>query len=131
MKILASKAASALCALMLLTIVASAQYRAGVQGAVTDQSGVHVPEASIKVTNIETNISRTATTSNRGVFSVPGLAPGHYRITVEKQGFATATLEDEVVDAEQMRAVNMQMRDRRKSTAVLTLLVRIVGRINK
>lgn len=101
--------AIALCALLLLAVGVSGQYRAGVQGVVTDQSGALVPEASVTVTNVETNISRTATTSNDGVYSVPGLAPGHYTVMVEKMGFAVATLTDVVVDAERMRAVNIQL----------------------
>lgn len=109
MKIPFGKLRLGLAALALVATVATAQYRAGVQGVVTDQSGALVPEASVTVINIETNITRKATTSNDGVFLIPGLAPGHYKVKVEKTGFSDAVLEDVQVEAEQMRAVNMQL----------------------
>lgn len=49
MKIPRNKKQICLAVLMLLSTAVSAQYRAGVQGVVTDQSGALVPEASVTV----------------------------------------------------------------------------------
>jgi len=65
----------------------SAQYRGSLQGTVTDPQGGVVSGATVTLTSNETNSSKTATTSGAGVYSIPGLAPGSYSLTVEKEGF--------------------------------------------
>lgn len=95
--------------LVILSITCFAQYRAGVQGVVTDPSGAVVPGARITLTSLETNNSRTTTSSESGVYSIPGLAPGRYRIVAEKEGFQGKTLENVQVYAEQMQAVNIAL----------------------
>src|SRR6202022_5158558 len=94
---------------LLLCVAAYAQYRAGIQGVVTDASGALVPDAAITLTSNETNISHTTTTGERGVFTVSGLAPGGYTVSVEKVGFTKKILSDIRVDAEQMRSLNVQL----------------------
>ncbi len=86
-----------------------AQYRAGVQGAVTDINGAIVPEAAVTLTSNETNISRSAQTDNSGVYSITGLAPGKYTLTIEKTGFSKKVLDNILVGAEQMQSVNVQL----------------------
>ncbi len=56
-------------------------------GSVTDQAGVSVPEASVTVTAVGTNLSRTVVTGAEGTYVVTGLAPGTYRALVELGGF--------------------------------------------
>src|SRR5262249_30997471 len=46
-----------------------------------------VPGAVVSVTNVATNRERTATSTNGGVYSIAGLAPGEYRVDVELAGF--------------------------------------------
>lgn len=87
--------------------IANAQYRAGIQGVVTDQSGARVPDAAVTVVNQETSLTRTTTTSGTGVFAITGLAPGPYLVTVEKEGFASEVLENVGVSAEQVQSVNV------------------------
>ncbi len=96
-----------LCCSILLASAAHAQYRAGIQGVVTDQTGAVVPDAKITLTSKETNISRTATTVANGVYTIPNLAPGRYTLTVEKEGFKKQLLQDVQVSAEQMQSVNV------------------------
>src|SRR5882724_894810 len=104
-----SSAALYLLMVVVLTQAANAQYRAGVQGVVTDPTGAVVPDAEVTVTSKETQISRTGRTSGGGVFSIPGLGPGRYSITVEKEGFTKKVLDDVLVSAEQMQAVDVQL----------------------
>ena len=58
-----------------------AQYRASLQGTITDATGSVVPGAKITLTSTETNISKTATSSDTGVYAISSLAPGNYTLT--------------------------------------------------
>jgi hypothetical protein len=76
-----------LCLVLFVARGAWAQANAGVTGTVTDSSGAVVPDAAVTVTNEGTSVSNKATTSSSGTYSVTGLNPGSYTITVEKAGF--------------------------------------------
>ena len=64
------------------------QDAATILGEVTDSTGAVIPGATVTVTNVATGISLSTTTNDRGVYSLPGLRPGDYSITVELQGFS-------------------------------------------
>ena len=86
---------------------AQAQYRAAVQGAVTDSTGAVVPGATVTVTSRETNLSRTATTTDNGLYSIPSLPPGRYSLTAEKAGFKKKVLENISVTGDQVQGANV------------------------
>src|SRR5690349_12649650 len=88
---------------------AHAQYRASIQGVVTDPQGGAVSGASVTLTNLETNQVQTATTNDQGIYNFNGLAPSRYSITVEKQGFKKKVLDNVGVIAEQANALNIQL----------------------
>ncbi len=94
---------------LLIGAAAYGQYRAGIQGTVTDPSGALVPGAAITLTSNETNIARSTKTTESGVFNFAGLAPGTYKVAVERTGFSKKILSDVRVDAEQTRALNVQL----------------------
>jgi Carboxypeptidase regulatory-like domain len=104
-----SSVSGVLLVLALLAPIANAQYRAGIQGAVTDPQRAAVSGATVTLTNKETNVSSTTTTDNGGVFTFNALAPGHYSLKVEAGGFKTKTYDDVEVTAEQMNSVNVQL----------------------
>jgi hypothetical protein len=56
-------------------------------GTVVDPSGAAVPGTKITVTNKETDVSRTVPSNERGDYIIPNLAPGHYQLTGEHEGF--------------------------------------------
>ena len=56
-------------------------------GSITDSSGASVPNASVKVTGLSTGVMRSTKTSMDGVYNVPYLSPGVYRVDVEAPGF--------------------------------------------
>ena len=60
---------------------------AAIVGMIRDATGAVVPEATIKVRNTDTNITRDAVSDQGGGFTVPNLAPGPYEVLVEKTGF--------------------------------------------
>jgi len=77
--------------LLMLTLFgasATAQTSFGtIAGTVTDSSGAAVPAASIRITNTDTGLSRSATTSTFGTYSAPSLVAGPYSIATEAPGF--------------------------------------------
>ena len=67
-----------------------AQALSGINGTVTDTSGAVVPSAKVTVTNVDTNVSKTAVTTTAGTFYITDLIPGTYTVRVEKSGFKTS-----------------------------------------
>ncbi len=56
-------------------------------GSITDPSGASIPNATVKVTERSTGATRSTNTSVDGVFNVPYLNPGVYRVEVDAAGF--------------------------------------------
>jgi len=59
---------------------------AGLTGAVTDQSGAVIAGATVTVTS--GNARKTVTSNERGLYSVTGIAPGTYKLSVSAPNFA-------------------------------------------
>ncbi|PYS97761.1 MAG: hypothetical protein DMF63_18700, partial [Acidobacteria bacterium] len=85
---------------MLFSVIANAQFRAGVQGVVTDNAGGTVPGATVTLTNKETNQTQTTQSSDDGFYRFSSLQPGVYTVTVEKDGFKKGVVDDLKIDAE-------------------------------
>lgn len=73
---------------LLFAAAALAQYRAGLQGVISDATGAAVPDATIKLTSKETNIVRATKSNETGAYAIAALPPGSYSMSVEKTGFA-------------------------------------------
>jgi hypothetical protein len=58
-----------------------------IRGTITDPSGAAVSGASITLTNLETNQSRTQTTNSSGSYAFELVPPGEYRVQIEAKGF--------------------------------------------
>ena len=72
----------------LLTGAATAQTTFGViRGRVLDSSGAIVPNITVKVTNTATNIARTVTSNEAGIYEAGYLQPGAYSVSAEQPGF--------------------------------------------
>jgi len=76
----------AMCA---FTALAWAQATSQIQGTVQDASGAAVPGAAVKFTQTETGAARNATSAADGVYVLPNLPIGPYRVEVSKEGFTT------------------------------------------
>lgn len=100
---------AALCALVLLTLTqtARAQFRAAVQGTVTDQSGAVVPAATLTLKNNETGRTQTAESGDEGFYRISELPPGTYTLTIEKAGFKKTSFENLTINAEQVQGVDV------------------------
>ncbi len=73
------------------------EYRGTVTGLVTDSSQATVPDAELTLTNVATNVSLKATSTNSGAYTFSLVQPGEYRLTVQKPGFKTSVLDNLVV----------------------------------
>jgi hypothetical protein len=69
-----------------------------IRGNVVDASGGVVPNVEITITNQETGVARTATSTSDGVYNVPSLMPGTYTVQAKAQGFNSIQMKDVVVN---------------------------------
>ena len=75
---------------VIVSLPIAAQYTTGsIGGTVVDQSGAIVPDATVRVENTETGVSRRVQTNQGGQFVFPTLQVGKYRLQVEKTGFSS------------------------------------------
>ena len=86
-----------------------AQSTATLSGVVTDPSGAAVPKAVITVTGIATGVGRTTTSDGAGLYLVPSLPPGDYRIVVQSPGFGPYTVPRLQLDVDQKTTINAQL----------------------
>jgi len=93
----------------LFSIAASAQFRAGVQGTVTDVAGGTVAGATVTLASKDSSQSQQTTTSDAGFYRFSELAPGLYTLTVEKQGFKKRLVEQVKIDAESVRGQDITL----------------------
>jgi hypothetical protein len=80
------------------TLVAAQQQLATLQGTITDQTGSVLPSVTVIATNVDTGIARTVSSNGSGVYRLPGLEPGRYRLTAALSGFAPYAREGIVLE---------------------------------
>ena len=92
------------CATILsLNTIANAQFKAALQGTITDSTGGTVGGANVVLTNVETNRDVQTVTSSDGFYRFNGLAPGNYKIAV-----TLANFKQKVIDGYQLNAETVQ-----------------------
>ena len=78
-------------------------------GTVQDPSGSGVPGASITVTDLDENTSRTVQSGGNGLYQFLNLKQGRYSVHVEKSGFATTQIPEVSLDARQERRLDLTL----------------------
>ena len=92
---LAATAASITTAVVLPAPLAAQQITSGIEGTVTDDSGVPLAGATVVITDTRTGTSRTLTTGAEGQFRVDSLVTGGpYTVTATSDGFEGQTIPD-------------------------------------
>ncbi len=88
---------------------ANAQFKAGIQGTVTDTAGGRVPGAAITLTNKETSKAQTVSANEEGFYRFSQLAPGTYTLSAEKSGFKKQLLENVIVAGEDVQGIDLAL----------------------
>ena len=96
-----------------------AQTNAGaITGTVSDTSQAVIAGVKVSVHNLATNVAQAATTNSAGVYSIPALEPGSYRLTLEKQGFQKLNREPIRVDSSSTVALDFNLTVGNTSTEI-------------
>jgi len=79
------------------------------RGQVLDPSGGAVASAQVTVTNQQTGVTVTITTTSAGTYELPSVLPGLYKVSVEAKGFRTLVKKDVPVLADQNNVADAQL----------------------
>lgn len=85
----------------------SQQITGTVTGVATDKTGALIPGVAVKVTNLQTNVTRETVTDGSGTFSVPFLPAASYSLTATAKGFRTFQVESFVLQVGQTARVDL------------------------
>lgn len=119
LKFHASRALLLVVAVMAAVSVPShAQFRASIQGSVTDPSGAAIPNAKLTLKDNATNQVLTATSDSGGVYNFNALPPDHFTLTATAPGFMQRVIQDLQVIPEQPNSVNVMLQLGEATTTV-------------
>ncbi len=92
------------------SVAAFAQAGSGtITGTVTDPKGLSVPQAKLVIKNTDTGIERPMDTTDSGSYTATFMQPGHYQVTVTKDGFATTVRKDLLLQVGQTLTVDVAL----------------------
>jgi hypothetical protein len=69
-----------------------------VSGEVVDQKGAFIPSAQITLQESSTGVASTTASTSSGAFTLPPVKPGHYQLSISKEGFADTRITDIVLN---------------------------------
>ncbi|MCC6590051.1 MAG: carboxypeptidase regulatory-like domain-containing protein [Bryobacterales bacterium] len=100
-----------LCVIFLSVVCAFAQdYRAKIQGIVTDSTDAAAVGAKITIRNLGTGIVTTRDTGANGAYLFDNVEPGTYQVSAELQGFAKQVQDGVLVQTRADVTVNFQLK---------------------
>ena len=95
---------------LVMAIPIMAQTNKGtIKGSVTDQNGAVVQKAQVTVTNVETNAGRTVNAGDDGLYEVPLLDPGKYKVSVKAPSFPETIRENITVQTASTEVVDVTL----------------------
>ena len=83
---------------------------ASLGGIINDSTGAPVPDAKVTVRNLETGFVQSGASNSTGAYQLSLLPVGSYRLTVEKQGFATYAQEGLTLAVGQLANQNVSLK---------------------
>jgi len=109
-----SRIGRALCAVLTIACLCVASFAftystATITGRVTDSSAAAIVGAKVEANNIDTNLTFSTVTNDEGIFVIPNLSPGRYRIFVRKDGFRTIVQTGVVLHVQDIASLSLSM----------------------
>jgi len=71
--------------------------RGAITGVITDAAGAVVPNVEVTATELETNTAFKAVSTSAGVYRIPYVSAGNYRVSAAVKGFKTAVISPVIV----------------------------------
>jgi hypothetical protein len=102
-------------AVIVLSIMAGAspafsQTEAGsISGLITDPSGAVIPGANLTLIDIKKGVSEKVKTNSSGFYRFDNVAPGVYRVEVQREGFKVANITNLTVNTQDAREENVRL----------------------
>src|ERR1700739_1411338 len=91
---------------------------ARISGFVTDASGAVVVGADVVLSNIDQGTSTTVVTNHAGIYILPSIRPGQYRISARKDGFKTVDVLGVVVNVQDRLEENFRLEPGSKTESI-------------
>lgn len=89
--------------------LAQDQRTATLLGTITDSAGAAVPNATVDVTNVDTNVVTHTKTNSAGAYYAPFLIIGNYKLDVESAGFKKFEQTGLILNAGETPRLNVQL----------------------
>jgi hypothetical protein len=98
-----------LCSLFLVPAVLAQTNAGSITGTILDQQKAVMAGVKVTATNLGTNVPFATSSSSAGVYSIPALEPGTYRLTAELHGFKKLVREPITVEANNATEIDLQL----------------------
>ncbi len=95
--------------LIIFATTGHAQFKAALQGTVSDSTGAVLAGANVTLTSNETNRKVETVTSGEGFYRFNGLAPGIYKISVKIANFKEKSVEGYAINAETVQGLDISL----------------------
>src|SRR5215470_8598802 len=96
-------------ALMLASPLMAQVDQTAINGTITDTSGAAVQGAKIELASLTTGLHRETTTNITGIYHLPALPIGNYKITVSKDGFKSVEFPNVELSVGQPRTIDIRL----------------------
>lgn len=107
--LLRSVAAFVLLTLVSLMAFAQVSSTGSINGAITDQAGAVVPNATVVIRNNATREEFTAQTTDNGTFNAPSLGTGTYTVTITAPSFKQTVVQNVKIDVGKPSTLNVAL----------------------
>ncbi|HZQ21797.1 MAG TPA: TonB-dependent receptor [Terriglobales bacterium] len=108
------------CLVLLASYLAGqASYQAQIRGTVSDATGAVLPNATVTITDVGTNISQTTNTDRMGAYILRALRPSTYTVNVRAAGFQAMEQNNVVLAVDQETSLNFKLRPAGTATEVV------------
>ncbi len=109
----------AISSLLGLSVCLAQDYRATVQGLITDSSNASVARAQVTLLNVDTGITKTLPSGASGEYRFPLVEPGRYKVTAEMRDFRQTVAENLRVETSGDVTVNLTLQPGTLSQSVV------------